>query len=269
MQDTDGNTYYLKSAPAFGDLTKIEYWVGFNGEASRVDLRRDKLVALKPTAAPHQELANKVRSTFRNATIDHWRENIQDVVETLLKADKVDPFLRYLLVLKTAEFGGRGDRFLEIELATLREKLTAQDIDRSVPWMDPKNKAALSARNRALEILATIPVDSVEQIFAAASKRQAEFERLLFSPRFAVGWIEKQSQDQWGCRTKWSVSGEYSLYVVSRPDASGARTWLQAGVTKGNSFAIDPVVAQAVGEATVVFASPNSADAKTAFVTPN
>jgi len=266
LQDTDHRTYYLTKPQTanFGSVASITYQVGFNGETNQITMKPEKLLTPRSISPPQQEIAAKVRAAIKNVALDGWRDYFHELTETLLKTDKIDPFLRYLLVLKTVEFAGRGDYLLELDLAPLLEKLSDNEIDRSVPWMDPISKSAEAARVRASEILANLP--PIEPIFTSATKRQEQFERSLFALRFSVGWIEKTSSGEWVCRTKWSPTGEHTLHVVTRADASGSRSWSTLGRIQGDSITVDPAVAQAVGEAAVVFAASPTADAKTVLV---
>ena len=267
LQDKDGHTYYLTKAQAvpFGSIASFPYVIGFNGETRRdsPSLKPDQLLTPISIAPPQQELAAKVRATIRDVNLDGWRDYFRELTETLLKADKVDPFLRYLLVFKSVEFAGRGDHLLELELAPVLERLNDDELDRSVPWMDPKSETAKGSRLRAGELLAKIP--PLEPIFKSVTKRQEQFERELFALRFSVGWLEKKlSHGEWVCRTKWSPAGDHQLHVVSRPDAIGARTWILLGRIHGKSLTVDSEVAKSVGEGAVVFASAASNETKTA-----
>ena len=263
LRDNEGNTYYLQKTPKFGSLTNIYYLTGFNGESDNVSLKSENLLTPTPVAAPHQEIAAKARTMIRSTPIDRWRDNFHELITALLKADKVDSFLRYLLVLKTLEFAGRGDLFLETELSPILEALNDDEIDRSVPWMDPKNKSAIAARSRASEHLSTVSIDSMGTIFTAASKRQGQFEHTLFAPRFSVGWLEKTPHGQWVCHTKWSPPGQFTLFVVTRADTNGVRSWTELGNVHDKSTTIAPDVAQSVGEGAVVFASAKTQEATT------
>ena len=266
LRDTDGNTYYLPEARTepFGSVVSFKYLIGFNGETRLRSLKPAELTIFKSAPPPQKEIATKVRTTIREIGLDNWQKYFRELTESLLKADKVDPFLRYLLVLKTLEFAGLGDHLLEQELAPVLKELNDDELDRSVAWMDPLNKSADAAKKRALELLAKVP--PLEPIFANAVKRQEQLEREVFAVRFSIGWLEKTSRGEWICRTKWSPAGDYVLHVVSRADAGGARKWQALGRVQGKSLTIDSTVAQTVGEASVVFASTAPSEAKTALL---
>lgn len=266
VYDNEGNTYYLTKPPPepFGNPVSLNYLTGFNGETRQVSLKLENLSPPKSQAPPQKEIAQKVRATIREVPTSGWRDYFLDLTQSLLKAEKMDPFLRYVLVLKSLEYAGRGDRLLELELTPVVRKLQDDEIDRSVAWIDPTDKAAGEARERARELLATIP--PIEPLFAAASKRQTQLEQELFTPRFSVGWLEKTRNGKWTCRTKWVPERDFALYVVGLPDTNGARSWSLLGRASREAFKFDDVVAESVGEAAVVYASVGSLDPKTALL---
>jgi len=256
LRDTKGTVYYIEKARVepFGSVATFDYLVGFNGETQKSKgLRSTDMAGYKSEPPPQQEIANKVRATIREIDFRNWQQHFRTITETVLSADQVDPFLRYVLVLKTLEFASLGDRLLEDELASVLEALRDDDIDRSVAWMDPFNPSAEKARARAVELLKSVP--PLEPIFTRAAMRQDEFERDLFAHRFAVGWLEKTSRGEWICRTKWSPADEHVLYVVSRADADGMRDWKVLGQAQSNTLTVDSAVAQSAGEAAVIFAA--------------
>ena len=266
LRDTDGNTYYLPEARTepFGSVVSFKYLIGFNGETRLRSLKPAELTTFKSGSPLQQEIATQVRTTIREIGLDNWQNYFRELTESLLKANQVDPFLRYLLVLKTLEFAGLGDHLLEQELAPVLKELNDDELDRSVAWMDPLNKSAEAAKKRAVELLAKVP--PLEPIFASAVKRQEQLELNVFALRFSIGWLEKSSRGEWICRTKWSPAGDHVLYAVSRADAGGARGWQALGRVKGKSLTIDSTVAQTVGEAAVVFASAAPNETKTALL---
>ena len=261
--DTEEHTYYLSESrnEPFGDVISFEYLYGFNGDKRRITLKKPNILKTQKTvAAPQQEIATKVQTTIRDVGMDDWQKYFREITTSLLKADKIDPFLRYLLVLKTLEYASLGDQFLDQELAPVLMMLNNNDLDRTVAWMDPLNKMADTARKQAQALLAKMP--PLEPIFANAAKRQQQLERDLFARRFSIGWLEKTSRGGWICRTKWPPVSNHVLYVVSRPDAEGRREWLMLGHVQDPSLTIDSTVAQAVGEAGVVFASVAPSETK-------
>lgn len=261
LHDKTGNTYYLpkEQKTPFGSVAGFNYLVGFNGESAQISLKPDDLLTQTSVAPPQQELAAKVRTSIQNVGIDGWREYFQDLSESLMKADKIDPFLRYLLILKTIDFAGQGDSLLEEELAPVLQKLNDDEIDRSVAWMDPKSNSAAKARARARDVLASLP--PLTPLFMNVTRRYEQFERQLMILRYPVGWLDNDPTGGWKCRTKWTSNGEFALWSVTRPDAAGARSWIRVGRAQRGELTIDQTIASQIGEAAVVFASVMPPDA--------
>ncbi|WP_373649721.1 hypothetical protein [Schlesneria sp. DSM 10557] len=267
--DRDNNTYYLPKplTEPFGSTASFLYIIGFNNETRRDDpsLRPADLLTQTSIEPPQQKFAAEVRSRIREIAIHDWREFHQELSEKLLTDKKIDGFLRYLLLTKTLEYASQGDYFLAPGLEPILSKLNDEEMDRSVPWMDPKSTSAKKARERAAEIMAKLP--SLPQAFAAASRRQEEFEREVLARRFSVGWLEKANNGrEWACRTNWSPTDNHQLYVASRPDSNGSRKWLSIGTLQGGASVITSQIAAAVGEGSMVFATTANTDAKTGQV---
>jgi len=103
----------------------------------------------------------------------------------------VDPFLRYLLVLKSIEFAGSGDSLLQQELAPLFRKLNDDEIDRSIPWMDPKTNRLRQRESCSRTSHRAAPI---EPFFNDVVSGRNIGER-SFARRFAIGWLEKKTRE--------------------------------------------------------------------------
>lgn len=264
LRDTDGHTYYLPEPRDLskGSLASFKYLVGFNGETKSETLKPEQLVATATAAAPQQEIASKLRTRLRETALDGWQRDCQEAAETWLAARQLDPFLRYLLVSKTLEFASLGDQILEQDLAPLLEALQDEHLDRSVAWMDPWNAGAIQARDRAGKLLTHIP--PLAPLFAAASRRQAQLEQDVFQQRFSIGWLQRQEQGDWICRTKFSSPVERELLVLERSEPTAPWTWARLGKMRGTEITIERAVADRVGEAVVVFSSTAAPESKAA-----
>jgi hypothetical protein len=257
LRDTDGHTFYLPEArtDSFGSVVSFLYVVDYNGTTKRTkDLKPADIPNFKSVSPPQQEIAAKVRTSLKEIGINNWQTSLREITETWLKATAVDPYLRHKLVTQTLEYAGSGDPLLEQELAPVLKNLNDDDLDKTVAWMDPYNKKAEDSRKRAALLLTLVP--PLEPIFANAVKRQEDFEREVLAPKFSIGWLEKSPRREWTCRTKWTTpTSNCTLYVVTRPDASGSRSWREVGRVSGGTYKIESTVADSVGEAAVVFAS--------------
>ena len=263
LRTDENKTYYVPQPKKEKDLIGefgVDYLIGFNGETKRAKFSAGQILT-KGTETPAQVgIAAKVRARIISVGLDEWSDYFQELMTTLINADKVDPFLRYLLILKTVEYAGRGDAILEEELAPLRDRLSNAQIDQSVAWMDPTNANAESARQSAKEVLEQLP--AVEELFGRASARRKQFESLVFAHRFAVGWLEQDPRGGWVLQTKWKPDGEFDLFVATHPDEDGKRTWVPLGHVKVQSTKIDESVARSVGDLSVVFALPSGIDSR-------
>lgn len=269
FRDKEGRTYYLQNEKQVEkNVSKVgfKYFIGFNNELSKdpESKRPDELTSSKTESPPQAELAKKVRLTWQRAGLEGWNEYFRELSPSILKADQVDPFLRYLLLLKTLEFAALGDSFLEQELEPILSRLNDDKVDRSVAWMDPKNENAKKAREQAKELLSFVSPLELDKCFERADDRTNQFGRELFVAQFAVGWLEKTRSGGWRCRTAWTPHAPHELFVSPRPAADGKRVWQPLGRISKADVTIDGTAAQAAGEAGVVFARPASSEKKTA-----
>jgi hypothetical protein len=256
LTDKSGTTYYLKEEKFIdGNASKVgfDYLVGFNSETKNVSKMPSELTTGQTQSPPQQALAKKVRTEINRAGLQNWNKYFLDLAQAILKADDVDAFLRYLLLLKTLEFAAMGDLFLEQQLEPVLKELNDEQLDRSVAWMDPNNKAAKKARDQAIELLAQLP--PLEPLFERAGQREKQFEQALFAGRYAIGWLEKLGAGEWRCRSNRIPADGSQLMIVTRAEAEGRCRWQVLGRVTDKKFDIDQTVAQTAGEACLVFAS--------------
>lgn len=257
LTDKSGNTYYLKEEKFIDDnASKVgfDFLAGFNSETKKISKAPNELTSSKTQPPPQQALAKKVRAEIHRVGLQNWNEYHLDLAQTVLKAEEVDAFLRYLLLFKTLEFAAMGDLFLEQQLEQTLKVLNDDQLDRSVSWMDPHNPSAKKARERAKELLAQVP--PLEPLFERAGQRGEQFEETLFAGRHAIGWLEKGIGGQWTCRSRWTPVDGCQLMIVTRAQAEGRCRWQLLGRVTDKTFDVDQVVARSAGEACLVFASP-------------
>jgi hypothetical protein len=267
FRDKDGRTYYLEKDTEIKDKVSkfgFKYFVGFNNELKSESKTPEELLSKKTQPPPQAELATNVRRTWQRAGLEKWNDYFLDLAQSVLKADQLDPFLRYLLLLKTLEFAATGDVFLEQELDGLLSQLNDDKLDRSVAWMDPYNEPAKKSRDQAKELLLLVSPGNLEEQFQRAEQRAQELQNELFRPRFAVGWLEKTRNGTWHVRTTWAPKGTHQLLVTSRPTAEGKCAWQSLGQMSSAEVKIDATAAQMAGEASVVFATPATSEPTTA-----
>ena len=258
LRDTDGRTFYLTEARTepFGSVASFRYVVDYNGTTKVTkDLKPSDVSMFKSVAPPQQELATKTRTILKDVGIDNWHSVLREITETWLKATPVDPLLRYRTVTQVLDYAASGDQLLALELAPVFKAFDDEDKEamKAASWMDPYSTKVEEYRKRATSLLSKVP--PLEPIFANAVKRQTELERDVLALRFSIGWLEKSARGEWTCRTKWAPVTNNILHVVSRPDATGNRQWLEVGRVQGGALKIDSLVADSVGEAAVVFTS--------------
>lgn len=256
LKSKEGHIYYCTEPHDgnWGSRASFLYYIGFNGETRRAAMPPENLVFPRTEPAPQQALAERVRNSLHDLKLETWNSYFHELAQAILKAQAVDPFLRYLLLFRTLEYAATGDAFLGQELLPVYKRLYDRDLDLSVPWFDPLSKSASKARQRAIELLAAVP--PLEPVFTQAVRKIEEFERELFRSRFAVGWLDKDEQGKWICRSRWSPRPQHTLCVVTSADSHGVRSWRTIGQVESGELIINPIYVVDVTAGAVVFAAP-------------
>lgn len=256
LKNKEGHIYYCTEPHHgnWGSRASFLYYVGFNGETRRAAMPPENLVFPRTEPAPQEALAERVRNSLHDLKLETWSSYFHELAQAILKAQTVDPFLRYLLLFRTLEYAATGDAFLAQELLPVYKRLYDKDLDLSVPWIDPLSKSANKARQRALELLAAVP--PLEPVFTRSVQRIEEFERELFRSRFAVGWLDRDEQGKWVCRSRWSPRPQHTLFVVTSADSEGVRSWRTIGQVESGELIINPIYVVEVTAGAVVFAAP-------------
>ena len=267
LKGKDGKDYYLEEKADYANRTspfQIKYLVGFNGEAKTSKLFEAEQFVEKKTADPPQKaIADVVIDTVSDVEAEKWDAYLNTQAVLLLKADKVNAFLRYFLVLKLLEFASAGNSLLALELQTTLNDLNDDPPDMSVSWMDPLNTAAKDARNRAETLLKRLSTSRLDEAWKRAAAAQDKLSVELVRHTAPVGWLERTPDRRWILRTKWVSEKKHSL-LVSVTAEDGMKSWNQVGVVQSGNADWNLSVVGSLAEGTVVFATPVPGSPKTA-----
>lgn len=265
LRARNGLHYYLEKESDFRKRQSVSFRfeAGFNGESKSVkDLEPEKFETLQTITPPQSVIAERVKTTVLDVDLEGWDGYLKDLALSILAAKEVDPFLRYLLLLRTLENASRGNSLLEAELKRYLADLSDNSLDLSVNWMDPTDMAAKSSRQTA-EILLT----RMKDLELAWKRTKAAEEKLtgeLFNTVLPIGWIERSANRQWTLHTSWSSERKHGLVCASPPSDDGSRTWQSIGYAQGKVVTLEIPLKGGPLEGTVVFATLQSSGQKTA-----
>jgi hypothetical protein len=99
-----------------------------------------------------------------------------------------------------------------------------------------------------------------------ARANQQELQQRVFATAGAVGWLSRQPDGRWTCRTKWKPDGDYELKVI-RAVESGGHQWSMVGRADFERVSISTADATALQEGRLVFAFEKIAEQSAAEVT--
>ncbi len=258
LKTKDGKEYYLEEPQDFSDRTSpisFKYIVGFNGETKPSKYMEPNLFSnLKTVDPPQLAVARQVDDAAPDVEPEKWDEYLNNQAANVLKATEVNPFLRYILVLKILEFASQGNSLLAVELKKPLNDLNDDPPDMSVSWMDPLNTAAKDARDRANTLIKRITASSLSNAWARAAAAQERLSADLFQQTMPVGWLERTADRRWILRSRWMSEKKHSL-LVSVAAEDGSRSWQQVGVVQAGTADWNLPVVGSLAEGTLVFAT--------------
>lgn len=265
MRAKNGQDYYLEKEADFRKRQSVsfKFEAGFNGELKSVkDLEPDKFENLQTIAPPQSQIAERVKTTVLTVNVEGWDGYLKELALSILAAKEVDPFLRYLLLLRTLENASHGNSLLEAELKRYLADLNDNTMDLSVNWMDPTDMAAKSSRQSAVILLTRMK--DLESAWKRAEAAEEKLAAELFGTTIPIGWIERSTNRQWTLHTSWSSDRKHSLVCASQPAEDGSRTWQPLGFVQGKVVTLEIPANRSPLEGTVVFATLQPAGQKMA-----
>lgn len=245
LRRKDGGIYYLTEEKFFtGNLVSFRYLTDYDKSNLKLSLgvKFDLLVAAATVEAPHVLLAKTVRQRFQSIPISKWQTVCVETLMELLQTD-MDPVLKCLLARQTIELAGLGDVALAKGLEPLAKVFDDSGIDLSAPWMDPDNTVATANRRRAAECLERVSQEILDQVLPTATAWEKSLHARLFTKRFAIGWLNRNSDGVWSLETSWRPDGPYRLMTVAATE-SGTSLWQQIGELGANGASLDNEILQ-------------------------
>lgn len=257
IRTKDGKRYYLtEEADYTGRKTvSLKFITGFNGEVkSTKDMDIELLETLKTQQPPQKRIADEIYESVTDVKLEAWDRYLHQLAQTLIASKEVDDFLRYFLLLRTLQYAGNGNQFLEAELKKTLAAMSDSQLDLSATWMDPTDSSAKSARQLAGILLRR--VTNLDEAWQRAAAAQANLDRELFRETVPVGWVERNTDRRWILRTTWSTERAHTLMCVSHASEDGSRSWISIGTVTGSVADLNLPNSGGPLEGTVVFATP-------------
>ena len=261
----DGKRYYLTEEADYTTrkTVTLKFITGFNGEVkSTKDMDIELLETLKTQPPPQKKIADEIYESVTDVKLEAWDQYLHQLAQSLIASKDIDDFLRYFLLLRTLQYAGNGNRFLEAELKKTLADMSDSQLDLSATWMDPTDSSARSARQLAVVLLRR--VTDLDETWKRAAAAQDKLQAELFRSTVPIGWVERTADRRWILRTNWSAERPQLLMCVSTANEDGTRTWLAIGTVTGSVTDLNIPTSGGPLEGTVVFATPAPASRKVA-----
>ncbi|WDI43734.1 hypothetical protein [Bremerella sp. P1] len=268
----DGKKYYLL-APLKKKLTNAastevvnfhpitDYYSALGGNESKGTGKIKQVGEIKTlttSLAPHAVIGSRVKETIDNCSLNEWDTYCLGLCKRILSDPEIDDFLKYFLLLRTAELAGEGNAHLKETMASVIRKFQDDEIDLAVNWMDPENEAAQTARELAADALKRVNIQDFESAWDESKKQTEQLTKRVQCPISVVGHLEKDKKGSWKCLTSWEPKGDYQLQVVVPSGTS--HTWASIGSARGNSITLNGQLSGAHAiEGQLIFAIPKAA----------
>ena len=255
-------TFYLPKAEDFTGRSVINfrYICGYDGELKTLAtglLQKD--LESPMTRLPTQaSLTDGAVKEIPKLSIDGWDDYHQKLVTQLLDAQSVDPFIKYILVLKTLEYAGLGNLLLEEHLARPLKLLDAKTVDLSVPWMDPDNKETLKANKRAAELLKELNAVIMKSAWNGLAQSKKAISGDIFETPSPIGCLDRSADGSWTVRSVWNPNMTHQLYCVTsiaEGNTASPLVWRLIGRKLGKDSTIEFPREFGITQGMVVFAT--------------
>lgn len=253
LEDRDGNIYYVKEEKEFaGKTATFKYVVGYGNQMRTKTVLVTELKSLGTRAAPQAALAEQLRRDTDRLAVNDWEGPCRSIVERILAADGVDSLLRYQLLMQTLQIAGQGSPPLEQRLSAARKRFQDDEIDQTVRWMDPENAAAGGARGRAAAALGR--TDGLLDAWEGIDDDYERMQRKLFPEVRFIGWLCRDGNGRWTCRTSWSTEVAHRLFVAASSGSGAAGELAPVGRAWKGGLVLDPSLQDAFREGRPVLA---------------
>lgn len=255
MLDTvDRKRYYTTRQVRFGvtqSAQTISYLVKFDGDTKRRLLRKDDIVPGSIGLAPQSQLASQVQEFLRNMNSDNYDETAVKILELIRKSADLDPLLQLSLLRKTTQYLCEGSHYLKLELAEFLRRVTSDQVDLTVAWMDPDNGAAETARLSAKIVVRGLP--DLSPVLMEVKKHHAELHGRISKGYRLAGWLARDTRGQWVCHSDHKPPAVPTTLCVIVPGTEGHGTWMPIGEVTRQQWKISQTHREALVEGRLVF----------------
>ncbi|HID22744.1 MAG TPA: hypothetical protein EYP14_10135 [Planctomycetaceae bacterium] len=252
----DGRKYYLPKAVNLSDkkVTIVTFYCDFAGRTDTESMRAEAFRSPVAEMAPQVVLVKDKSWELHRLSLDEWDKWLLELAQRVLKDQKTDSFLRYLLLRGILDVAAQGNVFLAETLKGVRSRLEAREIDPAARWMNPLDKRAEKARRQAKEVLLRVSLDELEAAWNEAQKKAASLMVEASRPIHLAGAVLREPSGQWALRARRAVrlDGEGLHVLFSAPNQTRF-VWKRVGRMEGKNTNWDDSAESSLCEGLIVF----------------
>ncbi len=223
----DGTRYYAAAEP-----TSTASVVQFTWFTTTTGLQTDEKTlgtskVIRPSSqdatswqSPQTKLASRLRPSLQKGIDTQFEETILTGVKELLKEDRIDPILRFLLVEQLLRLGASGSVFVTNQTSDHIDQIVQAGVSRLTNWVNPEDSRAGEERKLATAFLKEHG-DTILAGLETAIADRGKTQELPAGPQMkCVGWLHRNAQAQWVVALKAEVKVQKAtpLMALGQPE---------------------------------------------------
>jgi hypothetical protein len=245
--------YYLARSPGeqnSGDEVSLNYIVDFSRASTRrKPIRWDSITFNGP--APQSKLAKLAMDELAKLGEQAWEPTFFKIVQSTVKEDRLEPILKVLFLQKILAVACDGSEVMKTSFARYQSILNTVPIESSVPWMDPGNQDARTARESAIALLGRLP--DIHSVGEETAKLLKALKLPLGDRHQWIGWLARNDNAEWACLGKASPTSGGKIFLAVPKAGEKAFHWAEVGQLKNGEFKLDPLSASIFVEGRPVY----------------
>ena len=218
LEDEKGLRYYCRKEPEKGGASvHFKFIAGFDlAEKNGTPIRSENLKY--NGLAPQSIASQKSLQMLDQIGSKGWERTFTSIVKTIVEQEKIDPILRIVLLNRILEAASNGSKPIEEAFATYRNRLDSEDIDLSVPWMDPRDRSVSPERVRAEFLLDGLP--DLKEIIRDTATRLKAWQQESIGDVHWIGWLHRNRRGDWVLLSPANNKSDGDLLVIEQPEGS-------------------------------------------------
>lgn len=182
--------------------------------------------------APQSRMTRTIVEQLKTVPRADFEATVALVIQQILKANDVDPILRFLLLEKLLTIGSEGSAFFAARAQDQLKQMPDAGVSRLTNWVLPGDERAKKERSNAQFFLSNRSAEILQSIAMVTSDRiDFQKKQKIGAPVRWVGWLHRNTQGDWTVSfpPKLVRTGGERLWALRQPGASSAAVVVELG----------------------------------------